>query len=264
MLIGTVEYRPYRIDNIGAVGVNDQVRVFIVVTGNMRIANALCRQLFQESDGIITMVDRVDIDIVDVQQKTAVGLAEHGIEKIDFLHFTARRRGVIGGVFHGDFLLQNVLYPADAFGHIMHGILGERDGQQVIEVAVIGAVAQVLAVMFDTMLLHEFSDRPDKVFIQRCRTADGQGQAVADEIIALGKVTKLFAESATDIDPVFRRDFHKVYRCQCMAAVSLQHFIELFTPQAKTGAVDGEGFAHIGTHGFIGLRRSGRWRHIFG
>ena len=46
MFIGFVEDVPYRIDYISTVGIDDQIFVFIVVAGNMRLTDTLGRQLF--------------------------------------------------------------------------------------------------------------------------------------------------------------------------------------------------------------------------
>jgi hypothetical protein len=56
------------------------------------------------------------------------------------------QRHVVAGVLDRDPPAQKVLHPADARGHVRDRLVGERQRQQVVEMAVVAAPAQVLAV----------------------------------------------------------------------------------------------------------------------
>ena len=76
---------------------------------------------------VVAVVDAIDMNVVDVYQQAAVGLLQHGIEEVDLFHFFAGCC-VIGNVFNGDALFQNVLNPADARCHIIHRFTCEGNG----------------------------------------------------------------------------------------------------------------------------------------
>ena len=54
--------------------------------------------------------------------------------------------GVIRNIFHGDTLLKKILNLTDSSGNVVHRLISERERHKVIEMTVVTAVAQMLAV----------------------------------------------------------------------------------------------------------------------
>ena len=70
-----------------------------------------------------------------------------------------------------DTLREDVLHPLDAIGDPRDGFLGEGNRHQVIQLAVVARVAQVLRVHADTVIFHERLDVAHEGFIERRRRA---------------------------------------------------------------------------------------------
>ena len=64
--------------------VDNQVLRFVKVPRNMPIGNSMPRKALQETDGVIVVVDAVDIDVVYIQQQVTVGFFEHGRDEFNF------------------------------------------------------------------------------------------------------------------------------------------------------------------------------------
>ncbi|MNQ48526.1 hypothetical protein D3C85_624050 [compost metagenome] len=155
------------------------------------------------------MVDRIDVDVVDVQQQVAIGLAQHCIGERHLVHVLLGR-GVIRDVFHRQASPENVLGLTNARGDVVHRFFGKRQRQQVVQVTVIAAIAQVLAVQRYVVVIEENPHLLQKPDIQRRRPAQRQGQAVTGQRITLGQTSQRCTMGAADADPVFRRDFEKI------------------------------------------------------
>ncbi|MNN46836.1 hypothetical protein D3C81_1612350 [compost metagenome] len=121
-----------------------QVWRFVVMPGHMQAHHTLGRYARKERRSVIAMVASVDDQVVDIQQQVAVSLIQHRTQEVDLAHRLVRRR-VIGDVFHRDAPPQGVLYLTDAPGDMAHGLVSERHGDQIIQMTIIGAVAEVLA-----------------------------------------------------------------------------------------------------------------------
>ena len=61
----------------------------------------------------------------------------------------------------------------------------------------------------DAMAVEESPELVEEGLVKRRRTADGQGQPVGDEGVALRERSKLLAEPAANADPVFRGDLEE-------------------------------------------------------
>ncbi|MNN17348.1 hypothetical protein D3C81_1305320 [compost metagenome] len=112
--------------------------------GHVQAYHPLGRHAGQEIGSLIAVVAGIDDHVVDVQQQVAAGFFEHRAEELDFTHGLVRR-GVVGNVFHRDAPAERILHLLDALSGMAHGFVGEGHGNQVVELTVIGAVAQVLA-----------------------------------------------------------------------------------------------------------------------
>ncbi len=105
--------------------------------------------------------------------------------------------------------------------------------------AIVAAIAQVLAVEADLVLIEKTLQTMQEVFVQWRGSADRQGQTVTDKREALGQATELVAHEAADADPVLGCDFEKVHRRWC-----LEEFVEHAPPEAEPGSADRIVFRH--------------------
>ena len=190
----------------------------------------------EEGLGVVAMVDRVDVDVVDVQQQVAVGLFQHRFDELCLVQVLAvsggRMAGVVGDVLHRDAPAEHVLHPADARGDVAHGLGGERDRHQVVEVAVAGAIAQVLAVQRHPVAVEEAPGAGQEGLVQRFQATQRQRQAVAAQRKACRQLVQRLAQPAADADPVVRRAFQEIEGVgRCGAQL-----LEQCAPQAQPGA----------------------------
>ena len=132
------------------------------------------------------MIDAVHVNIVYVQHQVAVGFRQHRVQELAFAHFLARRC-VIGNVFHRDTPAQCVLHFANASGDVTNGFLGEWNRHQVVEMAIVGAIAQVLRVTEDAVIIEEAAQIREELVVQRRRTPNGQRQAVRNKPATFGQ-----------------------------------------------------------------------------
>ena len=119
-------------------GVHPQVGASHGMAGNVHVHRALAIDSSQEIVRVVLKIDAVDVDVVDVQQQVAVGFGQHGVDEFEFRHFRAGG-GVAGHVFDADAAFKVVLRLTDAVGDVADRILGEGDGHQVVEVALLVA-----------------------------------------------------------------------------------------------------------------------------
>ena len=121
------------------------------------------------------MIDGVDVDIVHIEMNAAVGLACNGIEELDFVHFGKRGMQVVGGVFYGDAAAQSVLHFADTPRGMPHHFFSEGQRQQVVEMAAVVAVAQMVGEKRAIVTAHHFFDAVYQGGIQRGLSAQRHG-----------------------------------------------------------------------------------------
>ncbi len=152
-------------------GVDDEVLVLAMVAGDVPVGDPRTRQSLEKAYRIITMVDAVDVDVVDIEQQGAIGFFQHRVDELQFAHFGARRR-VVGDVLDADAPFQQILGAPDARGHVAHGFIRERNGHQVVEVAVVGAIAEVFGVETNAVLVEEPADPADEGLVEWRRPAE--------------------------------------------------------------------------------------------
>src|SRR5690606_29289894 len=105
---------------------------------------------FEELQRVVAMVDAVNVNVINIQQQIAIGFSDNSIDEFDFAHLLLGC-AVVGCVFDGDALFQNVLRLANSRSYITDGFFGEGYWQQIIKLASIAAVTQVLAVIMNTV-----------------------------------------------------------------------------------------------------------------
>ena len=218
-------------------GIHDQARRFSVVAGDMEIHQPFRREALQELMGVVTVIDAVHIEVVDVQVQAAVGLFQHRANEGEFVHFRHSGGGVIGGVFHGNAAFEDFLGPADAGGHVADGFPGEGERQQFVEMSFVVAVTQVLGVEADPMFIQKGFDPSEKAFVQGRGSTQGQRQAVGDERVAFGEFPELPRGTAAQADPVFRGDLEKV-NGRGLSGLQREHQLP---PEAQARPVDARG-----------------------
>jgi hypothetical protein len=226
-------------------GVDDQVLGLVVMSGNVDIGHAFGRQALQELHCVVAVVDAVDVDVVDVQQKVAVGAFQHRVDEFELAELVAGRC-VIGDVFNGHPAADQVLCLTDAPGDPVHRLLGERNRHEVVEMSVLRAVTEMLGIDPDVVFVEKPARTAQKGFVQRFRRAQRQGQAMADERHAFGPLPELSASDAADADPVLRGDFHEAQRRQ----VGLLKRAQEGPPETESRARDWESRECCGTHCF--------------
>jgi hypothetical protein len=234
--IGRIEQGPHRIDHGRPVRVDDQVFGFAIVTGHVHVHHALRRQAADEQHRVVAEVDAVHVDVVDVQMQPAVGFLEHGVDEVGLRHLADRSGHVERGVLDRDAGLEDVLRAPDPGRHVAHGFLRERYRQQVIELAVVGGVGQVLAVQRDAVGAHEFLHARQEQLVELGRSAQRKRQAVADERVALGEAAQAAAGRAAQVDPVLWGELEEP---DDFRNPGLQRWNQL-APQAEARAMDAQ------------------------
>ena len=66
----------------GSMRVNQQFWTFMMVPGDVEIGDPICRKRRKELVRRITVIDAVDIKIIDVEQQIAICGFEHGCEEL--------------------------------------------------------------------------------------------------------------------------------------------------------------------------------------
>jgi len=222
-------------------GIDLEAVVFIEVARYVQRGDTVGRHAGQEFEGVVTVVAGIDEDVVDVQQQVAVGFGEHGVDEVDLAHVRAGD-AVVGNVLHGDASAQHLLHLGDATGDMVNGLGGERQRQQVVDMAAGGAVAQVFAVQLHLVQVEEGTGLCQQGAVQRIRTSQRQRQAVAGQGMALAELAQRGAVCTADADPVVRGDFEEVDG----TGRHCQQFVDQPTAQAKAGGIEGQGQGHGG------------------
>ncbi len=212
---------PDRIADRRAMGVDLQAGALFVVPGHVQVGDPPAGHRGDVGVGVETEVAGVDVDVVDVQQQLAVGFLQYRADEIDLFQL-ARQARIRRDVLDDQRPLEDVLYHPDPFGDPAHRFVAERQRHQVVELAVVGAGRQVLAVGTDAMLLDETLDRAQQRHVQRGVATEVERQTMAEERQALGQLAELAAETAADADPVLRGDFEEVDPALVAGAERLQ------------------------------------------
>ena len=154
------------------------------------------------------MVDTVDINVIDVQQQVAVGFDQHVIDEFRLRHFLSGRR-IIGHVFNGQAPPDNILDAPDPGGSVADRLFREWNRHQVVQVAVITAITEVLAVTTDVECVEELPYFMEERLVQGRRAAEVERQPVTHNRRPFSYLAKAPPEAAPYVDPVLRRHFHE-------------------------------------------------------
>jgi hypothetical protein len=87
--VGLGQQIPHRVDDRGAMGVDEQAVVLHMVAGHMDVAGACQRQRAEEIEGVEAEVAGIDQDVVHVQVEQAVGLVDNRADEAGLVHLGA-------------------------------------------------------------------------------------------------------------------------------------------------------------------------------
>src|SRR5215469_8041502 len=107
----------------------------VAVPREMKLRNALSGDSGEVGRGVEAMVECIHVDVVDIEQDTAVGGLGHAREKFPFAHRRFAIREVARDILDKNRTLENILNGADSARDVLERRLGERQRQQVVEVA---------------------------------------------------------------------------------------------------------------------------------
>ena len=164
--IRTFEQRPDRFDHVRPMGVDAQVLAPLAMARDVDVYGAFAGQSIQERFRVVAEIDAVDVDVVDVEQQIAIRLIDHRVDKLQLAHLLARS-GIAGDVLDSYAPFQDLLGPLDASGHVFHGLRGEWNRHEVIQMALIATVTQVLRVAAHVERIKKRLDVVEQVGIER-------------------------------------------------------------------------------------------------
>ena len=235
--IRLAEKTPHRIDHLGAVGVHPQVFGFPPMASDVDVRSAFPWQAAQELQRVVAEVDAVDVDVVHVQQQQAVGFVEHSVDELQFAHPGAGG-GVARDVLDADAPFENVLHALDAFRDVAHRVVGEGDGHEIVEVAVVAAGREMLGIEGDPVGVEKPLHVLEEAHVERRRPAQRERETVADEREPLGELPEALAQAPADVDPVLRRHLHEVDAPQRILA-SIGELAHEGAAQPQSGTANG-------------------------
>src|SRR5580704_2569818 len=119
-----------RIQNMGA---------FVGVASQMNLHNAVGGNTINVLLGVEPVIERADVDVVHVEQDSAVGFLGKLNQKVRFVPGRAAEFQVGGGIFQRDGPFQDLLNLSDTIGGMAQRFVGVGHGQQVVGVHAAGA-----------------------------------------------------------------------------------------------------------------------------
>ena len=120
--------RPHRRGDRRAVSV-DQTGAARVESGQVDLGDRVAGHRREKSVRVEAVVDRVDIDVVDVEQQFAAGAARDGCDEIPFAHRVVIETHIGRHVFDQQRPRERVLNGVDALADQCERLLGERKRQ---------------------------------------------------------------------------------------------------------------------------------------
>ena len=125
---------PYRLLNHPAMGIDQAVPSFIK-PGEMNLLDRVGRHRIEVSGGIETMIDGIDVDVIDVEQQAAAGAPAQLIEKFRLRNGLVAEPDVSRNVLDQDAPLQARLHLIDAIAYQRERFLRTRQRQQFVQVS---------------------------------------------------------------------------------------------------------------------------------
>ncbi|OFA09152.1 hypothetical protein DUPY_01440 [Duganella phyllosphaerae] len=203
---------PDRRGHGSAVVVDDCLRRY-QVTAQVQFAHRGGRDRLQGGQRIFAVVALVDIQVVDVEQQAAAGARGQRRQELRFAHAVPVEPGVGGHVLQQQLPLQQVLHLVHAFAQQVERGGVQRQGQQVVQVAVAyRAPAQVFGHQARCDAAHQCAHALEMLCGKSPCRAQAQPHAMqADRIIA-PQLLQHMPVAAGLVEIVFGVDFEPVHR----------------------------------------------------
>src|SRR5271170_8188023 len=120
-LVQTPNWIKYRV----IVGVED-VLFKLGVAGDVNLRDALDRNAVDVVEGVESMILGRDVDVVDVEQDSAVGRLHHLVQKLPFGHLGFVELSIATNVFNSDGNLEKILDLSNSRSSCFHSFAGIR------------------------------------------------------------------------------------------------------------------------------------------
>ena len=163
----------------------------------MELLHAVDRHAAQIGERIEAVIDAADVHVVDVEQQPAIGALGDLAQEFPFGHLVGGEADVAGDVLQHQPAAEHVLHGVHAADDVPHGLLGERQRHQVVQVhAVDAGPAQVIG---DPRGLDPIGERlhaAHVVEIQRIGAADRQRDAVQHDGIVRAQALEVVQRAA--------------------------------------------------------------------
>src|SRR5687767_1200477 len=124
---------PDGLDDGSVVGV-EQVGAHVGVSGQVDLADTVTGEAGQVRLGRKAMVHGADVDVVDVEEQSAVGSLGDGAQELPLLYRRVRVSEIAGDIFEQDLAAEPFLHGQDALYDVVERLLGVWQGQQVMRV----------------------------------------------------------------------------------------------------------------------------------
>ena len=128
--------RPVRVDQARAAGIE---------SGEMDLGHALGRDRREIGLRVEAVIDRVDIDVVDVEQQLAAAFARDGGDEVPLGHRIVGEAQIGRDVLHQQRTAERELHRVDTIAYQRQRLFGQRQRQQIVQMAAVDmAPAQML------------------------------------------------------------------------------------------------------------------------
>jgi len=193
------------------VGIED-VLLVLGMAGDVDLGYALGWDCIDVIHGSKLVVHGGDVDVVHVEEDSAIGALYYFGEELPLGHLRAGEGGVTADVFDGDGDFKEVLYHADAFYGSLDGLPCVWEREQVVGVgAVDAAPAEVVAEPRGFGAADEGFEAAEMLGVGRCDGAEVHGDAMLDDAVLLEDSIER-GEGAAGIDhEVFGDDLEPVH-----------------------------------------------------
>ena len=209
MTIGAGQQRPDRLGDRLGVRVDAQSLPWRTMPRHMQIADARAGHRGDEGLGVIAVVHRIHVDVVDVQQQVAIGLFQNLEQKIALGQLGAERQ-IIGRILDGDAPAEHILHLPDPLGDIANHRRREGQRHQVVELRAIGGGSEMIAEAQHPMRIEKLAQLMQEARIQRIGAPEREGEPVRDQRVVPADLGQALAEPTAKTDPVLRCQLQEI------------------------------------------------------
>src|SRR6202158_4177258 len=135
---------PYGRGDPGSVSIDEALPARIEA-GQVDLSHRVRRNCRDIGARVEPVIDRVDVDIVDVEEQLAAGPAGNGGDEFPFAHRVVLEANVGGDILDQERACERALHGIDALANECQRFVGERQRQEIVEMATVNvAPTQVL------------------------------------------------------------------------------------------------------------------------